>query len=102
MKTPRTNNIVPMDNGHFLYFSLQNYLEKILTENNISGQIIYLDVGSDGVGVSKSSTSCLWPLLVNVVGFPDIFMVSCFHGMTKPESANNFLEPFAEEFQRQF
>lgn len=25
-------------------------------------------------------------------------MVSCFHGMSKPQSANDFLEPFAEEF----
>lgn len=56
LKTPRTNNIIPMDNGHYLYFSLQNYLEKFLAENTIVGQIIYLDVGSDGVGVSKSST----------------------------------------------
>lgn len=100
LKTPRTNNIIPMGDGHYLYFSLEKYLEKFLAENTIAGNIIYFDVGSDGVGVAKSSTSCLWPLLVNVVGFSDIFMVSCFHGTTKPESSNDFLEPFAEEFLR--
>lgn len=98
LKTPRTNDIIPMDNGHYLYFSLKNYLERFLSENVVAGQIIYFDIGSDGVGVAKSSTSCLWPLLVNIIGFPDIFLVSCFHGMTKPQSANNFLEPFVEEF----
>lgn len=98
LKTPRTNDIVPMDGGHVLYFSLQTYLETFLAENTIAGNIINLDIGSDGVGVATSSTRCLWPLLVNVVGFRDIFMVSCFHGSTKPVSANDFLEPFAEEF----
>lgn len=98
LKTPKTNNIISMDGGQYLHFSLQNYLEKFLSENKVAGSIIYLDIGADGVGVAESSTSCLWPLLVNIVGFPDIFLVSCFHGTTKPESANNFLEPFAEEF----
>lgn len=60
-----------------------------LDENTITGQIIYLDIGSDGVCVAESSSSCLWPILVNSFGF---------YGKLLSESADNFLRPFVEEF----
>lgn len=97
-KTPRIANIIEMDNGHYLHVGLENCLNRFLSNNNFNGDCITIDIGVDGVGVSKSSTSDIWPILVSVVGYEDILMPGAFHGTKKPCNVNNFLQRFVEEY----
>lgn len=97
-KTPRKANIFEMDNGHYLDVGLGNCLNRFLSNNNFDGHCITIDIGVDGVGVSKSSTSDIWPILVSVVGYKDILMPGAFHGTKKPSNVNHFLQRFVNEY----
>lgn len=59
---------------------------------------LYLNI--DGLHLSKSSPSQIWPILVKIVNYPyatcDPFAVGIFHGNRKPEDVN--LEPTIMEY----
>lgn len=97
-KTPRIANIAKMDNGHYLHVGLKDCLERFLSNNNFNGDCITIDISTDGVGASKSSSSDIWPILVSVVGYEDILMPGAFHGTKKPKNVNNFLQRFVDEY----
>lgn len=97
-KTPRTANIIEMDNGHYLHVGLRDCINRFLSNNNFIGDCITIDIDVDGVGVSKSSASDIWPILASVVGYKDILMPGAFHGTKKPVNVNNFLKRFVDEY----
>lgn len=99
-ETPRQSNISKMDNGLYLHIGLAKSLEHFLNVNknyNIS-ENIEIDVNIDGVPLTKSSSNCLWPILINVVGFNYVLMVGTFFGAEKPSNVNNYLKKFVKEF----
>ncbi len=98
VETPKSNNIVPMDNGHFLNIGIRNELTNLITSGKISNECISVDIFADGVGVAISSTSALWPICIRAVEPNEILLTHLFHGMAKPKDVNNCLRPFVEEF----
>lgn len=96
--TPKSNNIVPMDNGNFLNIGIRNELTKLITSGKVKNECISVDIFADGVGVAKSSTSALWPICIRAVESDEILLTHLFHGMAKPKDVNNFLQPFVVEF----
>ncbi|KAJ6634605.1 hypothetical protein Bhyg_13180 [Pseudolycoriella hygida] len=99
VSTPKSNNIVAMDNGQFLILGLQNELKKYIElSKTVINSCIALDIFADGVGSAKSSSSVLWSILIRVVETREILMTHLFHGMSKPKNVNNFLQPFVNEF----
>lgn len=95
--TPRKNNIIDLDNGKFLYFGLKKIIQNFESTNVISENVLSIDIGIDGVGITNSSTSSLWPILINVVGYDEILLVGCFCGQSKPLNVNDFLKSFCDE-----
>lgn len=98
LKTPRATNIREMPPGQYCYFGilpiLTSYLRRYSdrNENHIS-----LQIGIDGLPISRSSENQLWPILCSIVPYSEVFLIGCYFGMSKPSDPNLFLEDFVEE-----
>jgi len=58
-------------------------------------------VNTDGLPISKSSKSQLWPILAQIVSEDSVpFLVGAYHGYSKPTTSNNFLQHFVKEFEQ--
>ena len=87
-----------MGSGSYLHFGLKHCIEKFLNESEMEHiNSVKIDIGIDGVPMSKSSWSQLWPILGNVVGQKEVFVIGAYHGCKKPFCADVFLENFVEE-----
>lgn len=101
MKTPHTQKIIDMCGGSYINFGIKKMLSPILKKHIYkinSEDIIKLGINIDGLPLSKSSKSQLWPILISIVD-SDIFtkyvlLIGVFHGMTKPSSINEYFNPF--------
>ncbi|EFN71874.1 hypothetical protein EAG_07199, partial [Camponotus floridanus] len=58
---------------------------------------INLGINIDGLPLSKSSTSSLWPILGCVLPYKEIFIIGAYYGPKKPTNCNEFLQDFVEE-----
>lgn len=59
---------------------------------------IELLINIDGLPLSKSSSSQLYPILCSLFEYPhNIFVIGVYHGYEKPTSANKLLEDFVQE-----
>ena len=60
---------------------------------------LHLQCNIDGLPISKSSNSCIWPILIAFTDFPQIspLPVGIYHGNSKPESCSLFLSDFVKE-----
>lgn len=99
-KTPRKNdNIVPIGAGSYSHIGLEHQLKLFIERTEFKGSELLIDVGVDGIPLTKSSTSQLWPILANVISHKEVFVVGVYHGYKKPYCANIFLEAFVEEMK---
>lgn len=98
--TPRHSTVISMDNGQYLHIGLRRALSQFISRfsNHKFNNIIQIDVNIDGVPISKSSSSSLWPILINVVGFDEVICIGTYYGVGKPENVNNYMEMFVDEF----
>jgi hypothetical protein len=60
-----------------------------------------LNIGIDGIPLSRSSNSQFWPILgvVNELSLRKVFIIGILFGTTKPTNINDFLLPFVAEFK---
>lgn len=66
LKTPRKTLTTEMGSGRYCHFGLENAVKNMLKERkrvNIFSSTLNLLLNVDGLPISKSSTSCLWPIL---------------------------------------
>lgn len=98
-KTPMDSHtqICEMDTGNYIHFGLEHCLTHFLWTNDLETDTILFDVSIDGVPVSKSSSSCLWPILINVIGYAPVMVVGVYFGDEKPKNINNFFKYFVDE-----
>lgn len=100
-ETPRLSKIVEMDNGHYLHIGLEKILTQFINQHvHLLDADIFIDINIDGVPLTKSSSSCLWPILINVVSFNNVLCVGTFFGTEKPRNINNYLGYFVTEFNQ--
>lgn len=98
LKTPRTTNVREMPRGQFCYFGIVPILESYFRRYEEKNEDhIKLQIGIDGLPISQSSESQLWPILGSIVSFPEVFLIGCYFGMSKPSNSNLFLKDFVEE-----
>ena len=104
LHTPTTTAISPLGTGSYSHYGLEKGLINQLTEliaDKIPRNIV-LDFNIDGLPLSKSSGSQVWPILFKIVNFPDAvgdpFVVGIYHGEGKPQNINLFLEPTILEY----
>ncbi|KAK4880526.1 hypothetical protein RN001_008672 [Aquatica leii] len=110
-KDPRTllhtpTNVKPrnLDPGVFYYFGIEKSLNTMFQQNNYNiteNDVFELAVNIDGLPLSNSSASNLWPILAQVKSLQPIenivFMVAVFHGKEKPTNVNEYLTDFVNE-----
>lgn len=99
-RTPSNSNvqICEMDRGKYIHFGFENCLKHFIWTHELETDIIQIDISIDGVPVSKSSSKCLWPILINVVGFTPILVVGVYFGDEKPTDIDNFMQRFVDEY----
>lgn len=99
-KTPvdASAQIVNMSPEKYIHFGVECCLKHFIWTNQLNADIIQMDISIDGVPVSKSSSKCLWPILLNVVGFASIMLVGVYFGEEKPDNIDHFLKFFIDEY----
>lgn len=103
--TPRNTsiNIKFLGSGSYIYFGISSTLKRSIQiySTFITGNEIKLNINIDGLPISKSSGSQFWPIMAsieNVDTYTSPFVISIYHGMCKPDNANDFLSDFVNEF----
>lgn len=103
LKTPRCTQIYHKSGGDYYHYGLKNGIIDILSQcNNLMLQNpIVINVNVDGLPISKSSKSQLWPILIQIVieGPPIIFIAGIFHGYNK-STTDDFLQQFITEYKQ--
>lgn len=105
MKTPKIHNICNVGNGTYTHLGLKNMLEPILVYFNehLCPNYLHLrlSINIDGLPISKSSKSQVWPILISFTNCEMlskyVLPIGIFHGNTKPKCINEFLNPFVIE-----
>ncbi|KAJ8953340.1 hypothetical protein NQ314_007371 [Rhamnusium bicolor] len=104
LQTPKKVDIVKLGSGFYYYFGISNSINRLIASNNckLSDDTCFeLAVNIDGLPISNSSSSCLWPILAQVKSVDalksDIIVVALFSGNSKPEDSNEFLKEFVNE-----
>ncbi|XP_070516695.1 uncharacterized protein [Cardiocondyla obscurior] len=105
LNTPRHSIIqVVGENGSFFHYGLEKAILEQLDCTNFKFQqeIIMIDINIDGLPISKSSKSQIWPILGKIYGEKIFtpFIISAYHGYVKPPNVQNFLTPFCEEYNK--
>ncbi|XP_063234238.1 uncharacterized protein LOC134537581 isoform X2 [Bacillus rossius redtenbacheri] len=95
--TPRHNKIKQISPGCYFHFGLKKELEHFVGIFSYDKPVLELSIFVDGLPLSRSSSSCFWPILASVVPYKHILIIGIYHGYEKPKSANDFLHDFVEE-----
>lgn len=105
IETPKKcENIEKIPGGCYAHIGIESGLKNVLKLVKInSNEVVNVTVNVDGLPLTKSSNSQIWPILISVdsedimVNKP--FIAGIFHGSNKPENVNIFFRNFVEEFK---
>lgn len=100
MKTPTTGIIERIVGGEIWYHGIAKSLQKSQLVHSINGNMnIFVNFNIDGMNIHNNGKKQFWPILMNIVGMPEIkpFIVAVFYGKSKPTSAEEFLRNFVTE-----
>ena len=101
MHTPRTISVTDKCGGQYSYFGIGPGLQRMLSKNvsyKDNFDSIALQVNVDGIPLFKSTSHQFWPILVKCHTFQP-FVVALFYGKGKPDSVDEFLRDFLEEYR---
>lgn len=102
LHTPKNVMLRDVSPGQYFHYGLKNALIdqlRALDINTVSPNI-QINVNIDGLPLSKSSKSQLYPILGQI--YPVItepFIIGAYHGYNKPECSNILLQDFIEEYK---
>lgn len=99
LKTPRQIKLKTVDPGYYFHFGLEECIIKLLDKNNakLLCDTVEVIVNIDGLPISKSSGSQLYPILVSLFDDTNVEIVGIYHGLEKPINANRLLEHFVQD-----
>lgn len=100
LKTPKCKEIQKVPPGEYIHIGLQNSIEFFLKKIENFPSEIKLNFNIDGVPLSKSSSSCFWPILCKANVFKRIIVIGIYHGYSQPKDFNLFLRPFVNELKQ--
>lgn len=86
--------------GQYVYFGVERGLQSCINTQVHSKNSLELQINVDGFKLFKSSTKCMWPILVKIHTLPDIykpFVVAAYVGNSKPKYVDLFLKDFIKE-----
>lgn len=102
LNTPR-NSIVEVwaENESFFHYGLKKAISEQLARTKfiVKNEVILIDLNIDGLPISKSSKSQIWPILGKIHGDKAFtpFIISAYHGYSKPSFVDKFLTPFCQK-----
>lgn len=90
-------NIREVNPGNYYHFGLKEGIIRYSSILSLSEHIM-IAIGVDGLPISKSSSSQLWPILAYIMPHNSyVFPVRIYHGYQKPQDSNDFLHDFITE-----
>lgn len=101
LKTPRSTETRVVPPGTYCHFGLESGILGVLKNcyHVYEFKEIKIKVGVDGLPVSESNGSQLWPILGCIYPTSKVFLVGAYHGFSKPADSNEFLSEFVGELQ---
>ncbi|KYN21546.1 hypothetical protein ALC57_06079 [Trachymyrmex cornetzi] len=102
LQTPKQVEIIEMTPGKYYHAGLAEGLKKSIRKHYCRitcPSQIHINVGIDGLPLTKSSGSQFWPILASIVAdfYIKPFIVGVYHGFKKPQCCNSFLKYFRDE-----
>uniref|UniRef100_A0A2S2NIQ3 DUF4218 domain-containing protein n=1 Tax=Schizaphis graminum TaxID=13262 RepID=A0A2S2NIQ3_SCHGA len=102
MKTPKLHEISNIGNGNYTHLGLKTMLQPILIHFKCHiSTTLKLGINIDGLPISKSSKSQLWPILISITNCKVlskyVLPIGIYHGTKKPKCVNEFFNPFIIE-----
>lgn len=96
--TSKIVEVKSVEPGYYYHFGLKKCIERIISQMpNFNGNVIKININVDGLPLSKSSSSQVYPILCSFHKSQLVEMVGIFHGYEKPKDANTFLYDFVQE-----
>uniref|UniRef100_A0A1B0CHB2 Putative transposase domain-containing protein n=1 Tax=Lutzomyia longipalpis TaxID=7200 RepID=A0A1B0CHB2_LUTLO len=86
--------------GEYIHFGLENTLQKFPKNSFLTNvESVEIDIGIDGLPLSKSSNIELWPILAAFPNKPEIspFVIGSWVGPSKPDDVDEYLLEFIDE-----
>jgi len=84
--------------GHYWHRGIKLGVQQFLKINaTFNEPTIELVINVDGLAISNSSQSQLWPILGSVLGYNDVFIIGIYHLDTKPADSMEYLKDFDVE-----
>lgn len=101
LKTPRSTVVRDVHPGSYCHLGLRcGILDTLATEfSKYTFSEVLLQIGIDGLPLSESSNSQLWPILGTIYPSKKVFLIGAYHGQSKPSDSNEFLCEFVEELK---
>lgn len=89
------------NDGEYYHFGIEKSLLKCNYRFLFEEDLVLIDIGIDGISLSKSSRLKLWPIIGAFVDKPNIspFLIGCYKGTTNPPCINSFTFDFVEELK---
>jgi len=97
MRKVHADNI---ESGYYYHFGISHCVEKLALQYSFfqNLQIIEIIINIDGLPLSKSSGSQVYPILCSLVNnYSNVGIIGIYHGYEKPADANRFLQSFVNE-----
>ncbi len=92
-----TVSVFPVNPGKYCHLEFSSKIKSLYNTTKTSP--LYLQIGIDGLPIYKSSNIQFWPILGFLVGISkEPFAIGIYSGNKKPESVNEFLNAFVDEF----
>lgn len=99
LKTPRIKSIKTVEPGEYIHIGLKNGINTLLQNLSELPNEIIINFNIDGIPLSRSSSSCFWPILAQTNISKKILVVGVYHGYGQPRSFNDFLRTFVDELK---
>lgn len=89
------------DDGEYYHLGIEKSLMKCNYRFLFEEELVLIDIGIDGISLSKSSKLKIWPIIGAFVDKPNIspFLIGCYKGTTNPPCINSFIFDFVEELK---
>lgn len=102
LHTPRVIETKSIEPGSYYHIGIQNGLQYLLShrKNKTSfknSDTVEVIINIDGLPLSKSSSSQLYPILMCLFSEVNVSLVGVYHGYDKPKKSNEFLRDFVDE-----
>ncbi|CAG9763555.1 unnamed protein product [Ceutorhynchus assimilis] len=98
LRTPKKiSSIRDVYPGQYYHFGIQEAIRNLLSKTVLKNNSIELLVNIDGLNISDSSSSQLYPILISIFEHNAVDVAGVYHGLEKPKDANEFLSDFVSE-----